>query len=235
MRILKYILPVVMAIGATAPLQAQAKTHIINTPLLFQSVKPNGNEQGWVVASGNTILRSGGYTATYQPGAGGFSFESEPANEYNIAVLKDGAWRYITELSDLKGFIGAIDNADEASLTALVAGYFFDPEYKDYSSNYAQDAVNYYVEAAKITSVTCPLAKTNYRLTINKATGQITREENLGVYSEVYDKNCPNNPHHIELQKQIEEARQKQAEAAEKQKLINKKQKQKVLKRMRRD
>ena len=74
----------------------------------------------------------------------------------------------------------------------------------------------------------CPLQKNHYEVWIDKKTGKITQEKELGTYFELYGKECTNNPHYDALKQQMEDVKKK----AEEQKEIQKKMTEKMKKRL---
>lgn len=220
-------------------ISAQTKTHIVNASTFLKNITPNTVYDGWLLmyndGSSQKVVKSVGYSQGYQQQESGFRFDTTEPGKYYIAYSKGGNWKYADSFSTLREFVGSIDNVEEAGIEALANGYFFDTEFKDYSSNYRTDANNYYIEAAKISSEKCPYAKSNYALTIHKKTGEIVHAEDLGVYSKIFDKTCDNNPHNDALKAQMEEAKRKQEEEKIRQKEATEKMRKKVLKRMRKD
>lgn len=209
---------VIPALLLAMQISAQEKKHIVDAYTLLKMITPNDKLDGWVLANndqGNTrVLKASGYTDHYEHQNSGFQFSKADPGYYYIAYSKNGMWNYVRTLEDLRTFVGTVDNAEEAGIEAMAEGYFFDTEYKDYSSNYRQDAENFYFEAAKVTSEACPYAKSNFALTVNKKTGKVTEAKDLGIYSEIYDKSCENHPRYDALKEQMIEAEKKREEEA---------------------
>ncbi len=229
---------VIPALLFAMQISAQEKKHIVDAYTLLKMITPNEKLDGWLLANNhngeNRILKTTGYTDNFDQQTTGFKFAEDPGFYY-IAYSKNGMWNYVRTMEELRTFVGTVDNAEEAGVEAMAEGYFFDTEYKDYSSNYRQDAENFYFEAAKVTSQACPYAKSNFALTVNKSTGKITAAENLGVYSEVYEKTCENNPHYDALKTQMVEAQKERDEKAAQQKETNEKLKKKLRATMRKN
>lgn len=216
---------------------SQEKKHIVDASTLLKMSIPNDQTDGWMLIyndQGNhRILKTSGYTDNFDRQISGFKFSEDDPGYYYIAYSKSGKWNYAKDFASLRNFVGTVDNVEEAGIEAMSQGYFFDTEFKDYSSNYRQDENNFYFEAAKVTSEACPYAKSNFALTVDKKTGKIIEEKDLGVYSKVFHKSCENNPHYKDLEVQMEEAQKKREEDAAKQRETNEKLKKKLRARMR--
>lgn len=223
---------VIPALLVAMQVSAQEKKHIVDAQTLLKMITPNDKLDGWILAHNldgdHKILKSSGYTDNFDRQNQGFKFSDSDPGYYYIAYSNSGIWKYVRNMDDLRKFVGTVDNAEEAGIEAMSQGYFFDTEYKDYSSNYRQDDKNFYFEAAKVTSSACPYAKSNFALTVDKKTGAIIDEKDLGVYSKIYDKTCENNPRHTALQDQMDAAQKQREEEAAKIKADNEKMRKKL-------
>lgn len=217
--------------------QSTVKTPVTDANLLLKKINPN-NGVSWVVVHNeyahDTEIQSSG-KINYMPQFSGFKIDADDEGFYYIAQSAKGNISYITDLAALKSFIGTVDNGEEAVLALLSQGYFPDLGYKDLAANYQDKGKTFVVEMSKITSASCPLAKSYYELTVDKKTGAILQEKDLGRYSEIYNKDCTNNPHYAELEKQIAEAKAKAEEQKRIQKEINLKMKKRLEKQRRKD
>lgn len=219
-------------------LSAQKKT-FFNPESLLKSIKPDSKIQSWTLiyneyAKNRTITKVGN-EINYIPQFSGFKLNPEEDHFYYIAYLEGQKISYVQDLGTLKTFLGTITTGEEAALATLSKGYFVDVEYKDYAANYQDLDGSFAVEVAKITSQECPIAKSHFLVTINKNNGEITEEKDLGIYSELYKKDCKNNPHYAEIQKQIEEAKLRAEEQKKIQKEMTEKMRKKLEKKRRKD
>ena len=201
---------------------------------LLNEMQPAKNITSWMLISceygKNTVVRSSGNQLNYDSQDSGFQFSKNENQYYFIVYDEGGKTMYVRDLASLKFLLGTIDNPAEAALLGISEGYFFDSEFKELAGNYINDKNNYIVELAKVTSTSCPLSKNHYELTIDKKTGKIISAIDNGVYNEIYDKTCKNNPHHAEIQVQIEEAKVKQLEKDKEAKIMRDKMKKKQAK-----
>lgn len=134
----------------------------------------------------------------------GFNLSPAEDSFYYIVYSNSGKLNYITDIKDLKGFIGKIENPEEAALSAVMDGYMIDEQFVDVAANYYQDKTNYYLDLGKVTSKECPYQKNHFTLTVNKSTGIISEAKDNGSYIELYTKKCPNNPRLLKIEKKEE-------------------------------
>lgn len=152
----------------------------------------------------NQEIRTSGDKKDYTPQFAGFNLFPDEDSFYYIAYATGGKMNYITDLEDLKKFVGKIDNAEEAAIVLTADGYMVDEEFKDVAGNYYEDSANYYLDLGKLTSKECPYQKTHYTLTVNKATGTVSKVKDNGTYIELYNKKCANNPRLLKIEKKEE-------------------------------
>ena len=194
----------------------QEKKNFTNTESLLKGIQPDKSITSWQLISNeysrSSLVKSYGNKIDFLPQTSGFQLIENPDQYYFIAYNKNGKTSYVTDKTELKNFIGKIDNAEEAAIIALFSGYFLDEEFLNLAGNYRQTPDSYIVELAKISSQKCPLSKSHYEISVNKKSGEITLVKDNGNYSEVYDKTCENNPHYSALQKQIDDAKAKKAQ-----------------------
>ncbi len=199
---------------------------------ILKNISPNDKADSWTlfynIYARDKVVKSVG-NADYLPQFKGFTLDPHEEGFYYIAYSKNGIVSYVTDLAGLKNFIGSVDNADEAAISAIASGYLIDFEFKDYAANFQDKGKLYIVEAGKVTSEKCPFSKSHYEISVNKVTGEISDVKDLGQYFEIYGKDCKNNPHHSEIDRQMEEAKLK----AEEQKKIQKQMSDKMEKRIR--
>lgn len=218
---------------------AQQKTQFNGSEYLLKSVVMNEDFNFYrLIYNRDGIdypIKTIGDDHEYNPQTSGFKLDDYDDGYYYIVLGKDGKITYVTELSDLKTFIGTIDNGEEAAIEGIINGYVIDEEFENLAANFHESGENFIVELGKVTSEVCPYQKKFYQLTVNKTTGKIIDEKEKGVYHEIYDKTCENNPHYEALNEQMDEA----AAEAEKKRLENKEQvkknKRALLRRMRRN
>ena len=221
-----------LMISANLFSQKQTKNQYSYYENILKNIKPNEKADSWTlfynVYARDKAVKSVG-NADYLPQFKGFSLDPHEEGYYYIAYSKNGNISYVTDLEGLKSFVGSADNADEAALLAIASGYHIDFEFRDYAANYQDKGSFYIVEAGKVTSENCPFTKAHYEISVNKKTGEISQIKDLGQYFEIYGKECKNNPHHSEIDKQMEAAKLK----AEEQKKIQKQMSDKMEKRIR--
>lgn len=187
---------------------SQEKKKFVNTQSVLAKIIPNNKVDFWTLVHSDygrdkEIVISGN-KKQYLSQSSGFNIAPADDSFYYIVYAKGGSVEYLTELSSLKDFIGKIDNAEEAALSAVLEGYIIDEQFVDVAANYYEDKANYYLDLGKVTSRECPYQKTHYTLTISKTTGAISSVKDNGTYIEVYTKKCPNNPRLQKIEK-IEE------------------------------
>ena len=189
-------------------INSQAKKQFSSIPNILKGIEPNGKNDFWVLVY-NTYakdqeIKISGVKKDYTPQLSGFDLFPDEDSFYYIAYSSGGKMSYITDLSDLKNFIGKIDNVQEAAIAATADGYMVDDEFKDIAGNYYEDQSNYYLDLGKLTSKECPYQKTHYTLTVNKSTGTITNIKDNGTYIDLYNKKCANNPRLLKIEKKEE-------------------------------
>lgn len=187
---------------------SQAKKKFTSIPGLLQRMIPNEKVDFWVLVHNNygkdQEIKISGTKKGYTPQFSGFDIFPEEDSFFYIAYSSSGKMGYVTDLAALKEFVGKVDNAEEAAITATIEGYVVDEEFKDVAGNYYEDGVNYYLDLGKLTSTECPYQKNHYTLTVSKATGAITTVKDNGTYIELYNKKCKNNPRLLKLEKKEE-------------------------------
>lgn len=152
----------------------------------------------------NTEIKTSGGKKEYVPQFSGFNLSPAEDSFYYIVYSNAGKLSYITDIKDLKGFIGKVDNAEEAALSAVLEGYMIDEQFVDVAANYYEDKSNYYLDLGKVTSKECPYQKNHFTLTVNKSTGIVSNVKDNGTYIELYKKNCTNNPRLLKIEKKEE-------------------------------
>lgn len=216
----------------------QVKTNFTDTESLLKGIEPAKSVTSWMLISNEdgteNIIKSTKKIEDFSTQETGFQLINNDHQFYYIVFNEGNNVNYITDLSSLKSFLGRIDNVEEAALLAISEGYFLDIEFSDLAGNYITTEDSYIVELAKITSNSCPLAKSHFELTIDKKSGSVISVKDNGVYNEVYDKSCKNNPHYSALQEQIDEAKEKKKQEAIESKEAKAKAKKKLMKSMRR-
>jgi hypothetical protein len=187
---------------------SQEKKKFSNIDGVLGKIVPNGKVDSWVLLHSNygknREVKVSGTKPEYLPQFAGFNFRPGEESFYYIATSTGGKISYITDIRELKDFIGKTDNVEEAAIAAVLDGYLIDEQFVDVAANYYEDKTNYYLDLGKVTSKECPYQKTHFTLTVSKATGTISNVENNGTYMEVYTKNCKNNPRLLKLEKKEE-------------------------------
>ena len=215
------------------------KTTYSNNINLIKAIIPDTKINSWVLIYNeygrDKIIKQVGEKLSYMPQFSGFRLDNDQDHYFYIAYSEAGKISYINSLDGLQNFAGNISNGEEAALSAIFNGYFIDFEFKEYAANYENAGANYLVEAAKITSEKCPVAKNHYLLTIDKKTGTIVSEKDLGKYNELYTKDCKNNPQYDVVKQQMEEARLKAEEQKKIQQQMTEKMKKRLEKNRRKD
>lgn len=193
-------------IGALA--FSQEKKKFFNTQNVLTRIIPNDKIDFWVLVQNNygknAELKTSGVKKDYVPQFTGFNITPTEDSFYYIVYSKSGKINYITEIAGLKDFIGQIDNAEEAALSAVLDGYLIDEQFVHIAGNYYEDKTNYYLDLGKVTSKECPYEKKHFTLTVNKATSQISAVKENGTYIELYTKKCANNPRLLKIEKKEE-------------------------------
>lgn len=187
---------------------SQEKKKFFNIQNVLMKITPNGPIDFWSLVYSNygknEVIRTSGVKKEDIPQFSGFNLVPAEDSFYYIIYSKGGKINYITQLSDLKDFIGKIDNAEEAALSAILEGYIIDEQFVDVAGNYYEDSSNYYLDLGKVTSKECPYQKKHFTITVSKATGAMTQTKENGTYIELYTKKCPNNPRLIKTEKKEE-------------------------------
>ena len=187
---------------------SQEKKKFTNTQNVLAKIIPNDKFDFWVLVYNsygkNQEVKASGTKKDYLPQFSGFDLTPSEDTFFYIVNSKGGKISYITELKDLKPFIGDIDNAEEAALSAVLEGYIIDEEFVDLAANYYQDAKNYYLDLGKVTSKECPYQKKHFTITVSKSAGKIENIKENGSYIELYNKKCINNPRLLKLEKKEE-------------------------------
>lgn len=229
----------VLAIVLSAGAPAQQKINFDNTENLLKKIQPNQNISSWILISSEKgthhHVASSGKLADYNVQPAGFMVNNDANYYYYFVFTQGSSVAYVTDKEQLRNFIGTVENAEEAALLGILDGYFLDEEFKNLSGNHQADKSTFKIELAKITSEKCPFAKSHYEISVPKNGKNISAVKDLGVYFQVFDKSCANNPHYSELQKQIDSAKAKNEEEAIKNKEMKAKLKKQLLKRMKRD
>lgn len=199
---------------------SQDKKKFANVEGVLAKITPNNKVDFWALIFNeygkNKEVKVSGTKKEYVPQFSGFSLRPGEESFYYIAYSAAGKISYITELKDLKGFIGKVDNVEEAALSAVLEGYMIDEQFVDVAANYYEDKSNYYLDLGKVTSKECPYQKTHFTLTVSKATGAISNIEDNGTYIEVYTKNCKNNPRLLKIEKKEDPADEQKKQPAKK-------------------
>ncbi|OCK51448.1 hypothetical protein BA768_15950 [Chryseobacterium sp. CBo1] len=187
---------------------SQDKKKFSNIDGVMSKIIPDNKIDFWVLVHNsygkNKEVKISGTKKEYVSQFAGFNLRPGEESFYYIVYSVGGKISYITEIKDLKDFMGKADNVEEAALSAVLEGYMIDEQFVDVAANYYEDASNYYLDLGKITSKECPYQKTHYTLTINKSTGVISNVKDNGPYMEVYTKKCPNNPRLLKIEKKEE-------------------------------
>jgi hypothetical protein len=187
---------------------SQTKKKFTGIPGILQRIIPNERVDFWVLVYNSygkdQEIKISGTKTAYAPQFSGFDIFPDEDSFYYIAYLSAGKMNYINDLQGLKGFVGKVDNVEEAAVAATIEGYMLDEEFKDVAGNYYEDHSNYYLDLGKLTSTECPYQKNHYTLTVSKTTGAITNVKDNGTYIELYNKKCKNNPRLLKLEKKEE-------------------------------
>lgn len=201
---------------------SQEKKKFSNIDSVLGKIIPNNKVDFWVLVNNsygkNKEVKVSGTKQDYLPQFVGFNFRPGQESFYYIVSSVGGKISYLTDLKELKEFIGKIDNVEEAALSAVLEGYFIDEQFVDIAANYDEDKTNYYLNLGKITSKECPYQKTHFTLTVNKSTGVISDIKDNGTYIEVYTKNCTNNPRLLKIEKKEEPKNEPKKQPAKKRK-----------------
>lgn len=187
---------------------SQTKKKFSSVEGVLARVIPNDKIDFWALIHNsygkNREVRISGTKKDYVPQFSGFNLSPAEDSFYYIVYSTAGKLNYITEIKDLKDFLGKIDNADEAALSAVLDGYMIDEQFVDVAANYYEDKDNYYLDLGKVTSKECPYQKNHFTLTVNKSTGIVSNVKDNGTYIELYKKNCTNNPRLLKIEKKEE-------------------------------
>lgn len=188
----------------------QTKITFSNTESLLKEIKPDKSVNSWMLVSSEygreKVIKSSNKLNDYAPQDSGFQLVKNDDQFYYIVYLEGSTLKYIKNTDNLKSFLGTIDSPEEAAILGILDGYILDEEFKNLAGNYVDKKDSYAIELGKITTTSCPFAKNHYELTINKKSGKITSVKDNGVYNEVFDKSCANNPHNSMMEKQMEAA-----------------------------
>ncbi len=197
-----------MVMLISAVVFSQEKKKFTSVQNVLAQIIPNDKYDFWVLVHNsygkNQEVRVSGNKKEYLPQFSGFDLTPSEDTFFYIVYSKGGKITYITELKDLKPFIGNIDNAEEAALLAVLEGYIVDEEFVDVAANYYQDSKNYYLDLGKVVSQECPYQKKHFTVTVSKSTGKIENEKENGSYIELYLKKCKNNPRLLKIEKKPE-------------------------------
>ncbi|MDV7696697.1 hypothetical protein N6B72_07190 [Chryseobacterium soli] len=187
---------------------AQQKKNFASIQNILYEIVPNDKIDSWVLVYNsygkNQEVKTSGGKKDYTPQFSGFNLFPSEDSFYYIAYAAGGKINYVTDLEELKRFIGKIDNVEEAAIAMTIDGYLIDEEFKDIAGNYYEDHSNYYLDMGKLTSKECPYQKTHYTLTISKSTGTVSQVKDNGTYIELYNKKCANNPRLLKIEKKEE-------------------------------
>lgn len=187
---------------------SQDKKNFSGIQNIMQNITPNQNIEFWTLVYNNygkdeVLVKSDG-KKEYLPQSSGFDIFPNEDSFYYIAYSQGGKMSYITDLQNLKSFIGKIDNVEEAAIAAAIDGYFIDEEFKHLAGNYYSDTSYYYLDLGKLTSTECPYQKKYFTLTVSKSNGNIIDIKDNGPYIELYNKKCTNNPRLLKIEKKAE-------------------------------
>lgn len=195
---LKFKIFPIFAVCLSMNFFAQEKNFFSSEENILKNVIPNEKLDFWVLIHNNygknREVKLIGNKKDFENQTSGFNLSPNENSFFYIVYSKGGKLSYITSLEDLKPFIGKADNYQEAALLGITDGYRIDYEFKNIAGNYHEDASNYYIDLSKITSRDCPYAKTHFTLTVDKKTGSVSNIKDNGAYSEIYKKDCKNNP-----------------------------------------
>lgn len=202
----KLIIFTLILLGAL--MYSQEKKQFSGIPNVLKGIEPNGKIDFWVLVCNSYAkdqeIKISGVKKEYTPQSSGFDLFPDEDSFYYIAYSSGDKISYITDLNGLKGFVGKVDDVEEAAIVATIDGYMIDEEFKDVAGNYYEDRSNYYLDLGKLTSKECPYQKTHFTLTVNKGTGAITNVKDNGTYIELYNKRCANNPRLLKIVKKEE-------------------------------
>ena len=214
----------------------QTKTNFADTESLLYEIKPDKSITSWMLIFNeygrDKIIKSTKKMENYSPQESGFQLIKNEDQFYYIVYSEGNETKYITDFTGLKSFLGTIDNPQEAAIIGILEGYFLDSEFKNLAGNFISNKETFVVELGKITTTKCPLAKNSFELTIEKKSGKITSVKDNGVYNEVYDKTCANNPHNAVIEEQMKDAEAKKVQDAIENKEAKAKAKKKLMKSM---
>ena len=196
---------------------AQQKVNFTSLPNIVKQIQPNEKFDNWAiyhVEDGHAaeLKKMGTIVESEMPSEGLGLHPHAGTSYYYMAYSKAGKKYYVTTSEDLKKFVGKVDNPQEAAILAMLDGYFFDSEYKDYAGNYKEDAKNYYVELGLVTNTQCPLQKNHFIITVPKGGNSIEKVDDVGKYMELYMKSCKNNPRLLKLKEQHQADVEREAE-----------------------
>lgn len=201
---------------------AQEKKKFVNVEGVLSRIIPNDKVDFWSLVYSeygkNREVKISGNKKDYTPQFSGFNLRPGEESFYYIVYSSAGNINYITEIKDLKSFIGNIDNVEEAALSAVLEGYMIDEQFVDVAANYYEDKSNYYLDLGKVTSKECPYEKKHFTLTVNKSTGVISNVKENGTYIEIYTKKCANNPRLLKIEKKEEPKDEPKKQPAKKRK-----------------
>lgn len=176
-----------------------------NVQTILSRIVPNDKVDFWVLVYNdygkNKEVYTSGAKTDYLSQSKGFNIIPAEDSFYYIVYKKGGNISYITDISELNGFVGKVDNVEEAALSAVFNGYIIDEQFVNVAGNYYEDKTNYYLDLGKVTSKECPYQKTHYTLTVNKSTGLISSTKDNGTYIELFTKKCSNNPRLLKTEK----------------------------------
>lgn len=186
---------IALFLGLTSILSfSQEKKTIKNLNHVLMNIVPH-TASSWVLLKNKEEIKNVGSFKNIDFETKGFQLDPTGETFYQIAYRKNGKVLKVENLNALMTFVGKIDNADEAIIKAIVEGYFVDLEYKDLAASYTENSESYVLEIGKITSEKCPFEKRSFSLIMDKKTGDIMTVKENEKYTEVYLKDCKNNPH----------------------------------------
>lgn len=195
---LKFKIFLLFTLSFGIKIAAQEKSFFSSEENILKNIIPNDKFDFWVLMHNHygkdREVKLTGNKKDFETPSSGFNLSPNESSYFYIVYGKGGNLNYITKLEDLKPFIGKADNYQEAALLGVVDGYRIDYEFKNIAGNYHEDATNYYIDLGKVTSRDCPYAKTHFTLTVDKKSGGIANIKDNGTYSEIYKKDCKNNP-----------------------------------------
>lgn len=187
---------------------SQEKKKFSSIDQVLSKIQPNNSSESWLLVYNeygkNREVKISGSKQNYLPQFAGFNFRAGEESFYYIVSFVKGNAKYITDIRELREFIGKVNNVEEAAVLAVLEGYLIDDQFVDIAANYTEDKNNYYLGLGKVTSTECPYQKKHFTLTVDKASGKITNSEEHGTYIELYTKNCKNNPRLMKIEKKEE-------------------------------